>query len=103
MKFASVFAFFIYFCIVNAAALAQNANELILYEHANFEGESIVLRLGAHENYKAVNNLRDYHHNLMSGVSSFKVGSKVWSGVSGKNICLIVITEASLPMNRFVT
>ena len=77
MKFTPVFAFFIHFCIVNAAALAQNPNELILYEHANFQGESVVLKLGPHENYKAVNNLRDYHHSLMNSVSSFKVGSNV--------------------------
>ena len=77
MRFAPFFAFFIHFCIFNAAALAQNANELILYELANFEGESVVLKLGSNENYKAANNLRDYHHNLMNGVSSFKVGSNV--------------------------
>ena len=80
MKFTPALAVLIQLFLFNVPALAENANELILYELSNFEGESIVFKLRPHENYKVVNNLGDYHQNLKNGVRSFKVGSnvKVW-------------------------
>ena len=80
MKFTPALAVLIQLFLFNVPALAENANELILYELSNFEGESIVFKLRPHENYKVVNNLGDYHQNLTNGVRSFKVGSnvKVW-------------------------
>ena len=77
MKFAPALAVLIQLFLLVVPALAVNTNELILYEHANFEGESIVFKLRPHENYKVVNNLGDYHQNLINGVSSFKVDSNV--------------------------
>jgi len=77
MKFAPALAFLIQLFLLNMPALAENANELILYEHANFEGESVVFKLRPHENYKVVNDLGDYHQDLINGVSSFKIDSNV--------------------------